>query len=496
MPKIPRITRQPLQQPAPIDPGISRVISSGVQSAKTGLDIATEFRRAKDVTKSNELLTQFQLDTMDEWDKLKQERADNPENLSEDFDALLIEKRDEVLDASDISSRGKAQLSNSLNQARLKFKINARSQEKELMVDNYALNVEKAADINEELSFRTGRDFNFATMAEIDKSIKNNILAGSSLVSKKDLSEMRKTQISGSYSSFVKGMASTDPLLAIEMLETDGTLKSKLSIEEREDLKKYALSVKSTQEKIEKDPRYRSKTTSRASTIVTETARIQSEFDKFEIGSITKKGKVKTVVKTPGFNSIEQIIDFRDDLRNTWTKGNIEKDSTYIKMLSDTNNVMINMLRISKTGFEASFWGNSASDQIINDLNKINKDGDSRRGALTDSEYVGIYENTVKELIEEDIDPKSTSTSDKVKAQEFYKKNLERASQLRTSRNDAQQVLSRGAILPLNSEAKSNIGTKLDNGWDGQKRNTTNNKLYNVEFGPDGVTVIRSEEVK
>lgn len=478
--KIPRISVQPILEPQPVDTGVSQAISKGFQALQTGLNVAAEFKSIKDTVKSNEAITRFQLEADDKWNKFKQDREKNPENSAEDFDTILSEMKDDFLDSADVSTRARARLSGSIDSIRTRFGINARDEERSLMITNFAESSETSSEINEELAYRSGRNIDFETMSNIEGNIEANLKAGSRIVASTEISKMRKTQVSRTWGNFVKGIASVDPIRAIKMLESNKTLKSKLDVEERDLLKKYALNVKRTQDFLEKDPTYSDKSVSKAAMIQQNTIRIETEFQKF---GITKKdGKV--VVENKTFNSIEDLMTLRDDLRITFAQGNLKPDD-YSKKIVSTNLAMANMLAKPRLL-------NSVNNQIIRDLKKIDKKG----VVLTRGEFVGIYEDTIKDLISEEINPKSLFAKKRKRAKELLIKNVELYQQLRTTRNDARNVLIRGNIVPLNNEAKSEAGTKLDNGWDPVlEEDTKTGKLYRVKRDSQG-KVKKWEEVK
>ncbi len=150
-------------------------------------------------------------------------------------------------------------------------------------------------------------------------------------------------------------------------------------------------------------------------------------------------------------------------------------DTQFAKYMSDTAPVMINMLQRGrgKTRQVFPLFLNTVNEQIAKDIKKQFKENE----VISDSDLAGIYEETYKQLLDENIEPTSINNKDKLRAQELLKQNIQTFSALVTGRNDTNATIVGNSILPLNDQAEIR-GTALDNGGYKLEQDANGNRAY------------------
>jgi hypothetical protein len=436
--------------------------------ANQAISAYNQIRLAKETTRINEMKTDFALSVQEDYNKMEQQRLSNPEGFSKDFDAFLKNKKSQFIDSSDLSSLGKSALSQELEGQRSKFVSNAINFEDKQQVLNFAESVERTAVKNNMLAYRAGENLNINELGNIEKTIDDNVFAGSTFLPREQLQKMKSTQTTNAYSDFIKGVASSDLNYASQLIE-DKSIQDKLgSIEEIDRLRGYISQVKNRQEQNAKDALEKDKSLRKAAEDVNVQTTLETEFQAFNIGQ--KDGK--DIVKNDKLNDIDSLMSFRDNVKNAYSQGQIT-DEQYKGYIAKTGSAFANMIESDKLGYGGFPLFTSVNEQLTKDINRQFKDNPE----LFNTEYVSIYEDTVKQLQQEGISLRSVSTDSKLKAQDLLKQNTEKYIQLKTSRNDAQSAIVGNRIYPLNSQSKTK-GNPLDNGGFILEEDAEGNKAY------------------
>lgn len=449
---IPTLPERIISQPyvSKGDAEFAQSIGSTVQQIA---QLGAFLKQAKDTTDVTNANTEFQLQTSEDWNEFQ--NTANPETMREDWNKLYKKRQDEFLKGKKISNSAKETLKSTFTQYQAKFQDKVFAKQTELQKLSYANSIEKASQTNNLLAYRTGQDLDLSSLDQIEKNIGANVIAGASIVNPDKLEEMARTQVQGAYVNFIKGTTQTDLDFAKKLVE-DEEIQNKLGdVETIDMMRNYIRQVENRQKQLEEDALADEKNLKKASLDVNTQVSLEAEFNKFNIGQ--KKGR--DVIKNKDFNSMTDVISFRDDVKRAYSKNEIT-DAQYLKWLSDTTPVMINMIEKGRGDIRAfPPFLNNVNEQIAKDIKKQFKDNP----AISDGDLVGIYEETYKQLADENIEPTSVNNDDKLKAQELLDKNIRAFSALTAGRTDINATIIGNSIVPLNEEATTK-GSQLDNG--------------------------------
>lgn len=470
MPRIPTLQDRfiPDIQTKPSEVG---AVGSAINFAMTAAQVGNRFKIARDTTMVNESHARFQAELISDFDTFKRENKDSA-SFAKNWNTFYNEKKKSYIDDPNLSRAAKRNLTTILDQDQLRSDVQAQRTQRALEVDEYAMNVERAAIDNNLLAYRGGENLDLSVLKQNEKIIQGNIIAGSTLVDKDKLQESQIKQTQNVYANFIKGAAGTDVEFATRLIENDEIQDKLASVELIDQLRGYIKRIKDGESALD---------------IEVQTT-LQSEFDAFNIG--LKKGK--DVIKNKELNNVDSLIAYRDSVRDAYAKNYI-KDDQYKNWMAKTTSAFTTMIREDKLpiGIKAKIpFYTSVNEQLTDDIQAQFKDNPD----IEDSEFVGIYEDTIKQLEEEEIGLKSTETEDKLRAQKLFKGNTEKYLQLKKSRDDARSVVIGNRVMPLNSKSTT-TGKKLDTGGFMTQIVTVGNRKFKVETDQNGI-VVSQEEIR
>jgi hypothetical protein len=183
-------------------------------------DVLQQRKLASDMTRVSELSTDFELQMQDELEAFKQERADNTDNFSTDFDTLFKEEKEEFLAESGLGTQGRQALSKIIEGKRVSFGTSANKYEAQQQITNFANSVERTTEKNNLLAYRAGENLDIEALSSVEASVDANILAGASFVPADQLEKMKRTQTQGAYTDWFEGAIDTDPYQSLDLLES------------------------------------------------------------------------------------------------------------------------------------------------------------------------------------------------------------------------------------------------------------------------------------
>jgi hypothetical protein len=455
MPRIPQFQEQFVSTRVsnPNAGDLGQIIAGVGGLAKQTADVFQQRKLASDMTKVSELSTDFELQMQDEFEAFKQERSGNTDNFSTDFDTLVKERKKEFLAESGLGAQGKLAFSKIAEGKRGSLGTLANEYEAQQQITNFSNSVERTAEKNELLSFRAGENLDIDTLSSVEASVDANVLAGASFVPADQLEKMQKVQTQGAFVNFIKGATGTDIEYAKELVENKDIQNKLGDVETIDMMKSYIRQVEKRQKQLEDDALTDEKNLKKASLDVNTQVALEAEFNKFNIQPSTDK------IKNKEFNSMTDMISFRDDVKKAYSNNEIT-DAQYSTYISDTSPVMLRMIQKGKGDIKnLKFWNTNVNEQIAKDIKNQFKDNP----AISDSDLVEIYEDTYKQLAEEEIEVTSVNKDDKLKAQELLDKNIRTFGALSSGRTDTNATIVGNSIVPLNEEAKTK-GSQLDNG--------------------------------
>lgn len=439
----------------------AQVINSAFGLASTTAQIGAKYKQARDTTQTNEKYAEFQAEINNDWAEFQ--RTADPETLSDDWDKYYTEKKQTFLSNVNISDSAKNSLDSILTMEGIKQQPEIQKTQRKLQLDSYTNSIENTARNNNLMAYRGGKNLDLNSLQQAEKIIQGNAIAGSTIMSGDKLQESIRTQTEGAYTNFIKGVAVTDPDQAEQLLEDEGIQNKLGNVESIDKLKSYIKSAKKARDD--------------GANIEVQTE-LQSNYENFDIGFKEGKGDI---IKNEDLDNVDSLMSFRDSVREAYGNGDI-KDTQYKNWISKTNSVFVNKIKEKKL---ATDWKSyipfitSVNEQLEDDLNTQFKDNPN----ISDSEFVGVYEDTIKQLQQEQIGLKDSDTDSLVKAQDIFNKNVEKRMQLRTGRSDAQTTIVGNKILPLNSQAQS-TGQILDNGgWQVEEQN---GQLFDIRRDSNG----------
>jgi hypothetical protein len=443
------------------------VSSAGKLIVQTG-DILRQKKLARDMTRVSELSTDFELELQDDLEAFKRERGGNVENFSKDFDEFVRKKKKEFVKESDLGPQGGQAFSKIAENVRGNIGTRANKYESEQEIKNLATSIERTTEKNNLLSFRAGQDLDVDALSNIEASVDANVLAGASFLPADKLDKMKVTQTQGAYIDFIKGTASTDTEFAKQLVENKDIQNKLVDVKTADMLRSYIRQVENRKKQLENNSLAEEKSLKKAALDVDKQVQLESEFNKFNIST------AKDTVGNKKFNSMTDIITFRDDVQKAYGLNKIP-DAQFAKYMSDTAPVMIKMLQKGKGETRQVFplFLNTVNEQVAKDIKKQFKENE----VISDSDLAGIYEETYKQLLDENIEPTSINNKDKLRAQELLKQNIQTFSALVTGRNDTNATIVGNSIVPLNDQAEIR-GTALDNGGYKLEQDANGNRAY------------------
>lgn len=370
--------------------------------ANQAISSYNQIRLAKETTRINEMKTDFALSVQEDYNKMEQQRLSNPEGFSKDFDAFLKNKKSQFIDSSDLSSLGKSALSQELEGQRGKFISNAINFEDKQQVLNFAESVERTAVKNNMLAYRAGENLNINELGNIEKTINDNVFAGSTFLPREQLQKMKSTQTTNAYSDFIKGVASSDLNYASQLIE-DKSIQDKLgSIEEIDRLRGYIGQVQNKKEQSASNPINLGANGFKpnAALNVASIEQLDNRLNEFQISE--KDGK-KTI-NNKDLNNANDIVDymnFVDDLYNQNAITTGDKQKYYKKIVEPFQNLL------SKTTNEEDLLSDkyeySNQKYMIRKINDYTNDfeGEDKavifKNVFNQAQREGIYDDTSDE---------------------------------------------------------------------------------------------------
>lgn len=404
MARIPEYQEQFVSTVVPdsTDGAMGQNIANVGKLANQAVSAYNQIRLAKETTRINEMKTDFALSAQEDYNKMEQQRLSNPEGFSRDFDTYLKNKKSQFVDSSDLSSLGKSALSQELEGQRGKFVSNAINFEDKQQVLNFAESVERTAVKNNMLAYRAGENLNINELGNIEKTINDNVFAGSTFLPGEQLQKMKSTQTTNAYIDFIKGVAGSDLNYASQLIEDKGIQDKIGSVDEIDRLRGYINQVKNRKEQsasnylnlgangLKPNPALN----------VASLEQLDNRLNEFQIS--TKKGK--TTINNEDLNNANDIVDYMnyvDDLynQNAITTGDKQK---YYKAINEPFQNLLNKTS-NVDDLLSDKYEYSNQEYMIRKINDYTNDFEGEDKAIifknifNEAQREGIYNDTTDE---------------------------------------------------------------------------------------------------
>lgn len=242
MPRIPIYQRQNIGTPNVIDNGLGSIGKAVSNTANAALRLDFLRQKQQDKIVANQLASDFQLQTLDDWQKFKASRADNPIGLADDFDSFLRKKKQDILNSKDYNKDVKEQVSKFIDSNRISFKQKALQEQDNLVLNNFGAKIEQSSQNNNLLAYKAGQSLDLSSLDNVNNLIKNNVQASQGIVSSDIAEEMKITQTQNAYSNFFKGSLENHPDQTLELLDS-GKFDKELGADNLISLRNKALSI-------------------------------------------------------------------------------------------------------------------------------------------------------------------------------------------------------------------------------------------------------------
>jgi len=439
----------------------------------TSAQVGMKYKQAKDATKVTEEYSRFQVDMQNAEEELKN-TIGNSSDYKKQWNSLYEEKKQQYLDNDSLSGNARGLLEQSFTQYRVKNSLNVDTTQRGLEVQEYSNSVEETARNNNLVAYRAGENLDIDLLKNAETSVKANVIAGSTLVSRDKLEKLARIQTENLYANYIKGVAGTDIEQARSLIGNEDIQNKLGSVEAIDEMKSYIRQVENRKNSLEKDMKTSDSSLKKAALDIEVQTSLESEFQRFNIG---QEGG-QDVIKNKDLNNVDDLISFRESVKSAYANYEIT-DAQYKGYISKTNAVFTGMIERDELGEGGLPFFTSVNEQLTKDIKAQFKDNSD----LQDSEFVGIYEDTIKQLKQENITLNSNVIDDKLRAQELFQENTQKYMQLKTQRSDAQSAIVGNKIYPLNPEAKT-TGVKLDNG--GWKTEEQDGVLYEIRRDSNG----------
>lgn len=370
--------------------------------ANQAISSYNQIRLAKETTRINEMKTDFALSVQEDYNKMEQQRLSNPEGFSKDFDAFLKNKKSQFVDSSDLSSLGKSALSQELEGQRGKFVSNAINFEDKQQVLNFADAVERTAVKNNMLAYRAGENLNINELGNIEKTINDNVFAGSTFLPREQLQKMKSTQTTNAYIDFIKGVAGSDLNYASQLIEDKGIQEKLGSVDEIDRLRGYIAQVQS--KKQQSAANYLNLGANglkpNAALNVASLEQLDNRLNEFQIGKQDKQ----VVIQNTDLNNANDIVDymnFIDDLYNQNAITTGDKQKYYQKITEPFQNLLNKTSNVDNLLSDKYEYSNQ--EYMIRKINDYTNDFEGEDKAVlfknifNQAQREGIYNDTSDE---------------------------------------------------------------------------------------------------